>query len=342
MLQFSNKINKNVILATSYVITVIVAMIVFLTGGTSKVYPHFMYIPISIVASTNGKIQGVIHGAVSGFLLGPFMPLNVTTMEYQPINNWVFRMIMFITIAFVIGFFADYNKQQFEITNKKDREIVSAQTSMIYSLVKLTESRDDYTGKHIERVAEYCKLLAEKLGETKEYKGYVDQDFVDHIHMAAPLHDIGKVGIPDRILLKPGKLSEEEFEVMKSHTTIGANTLLEVKKKYPENMLLDMGISIAHYHHEKWNGSGYPEGLSGRDIPLEARIMALADAYDALRSKRVYKEPLSHEKTVDIIKKDSGSHFDPDIVNIFLQNEDEFRKIYEFYQEDHCALETAI
>lgn len=342
MLYNKIRLNKHIILLTSYLLAAAIAAIVFAIGGTSRVYSNFMYIPIALVASTNGRIHGIIHGAISGLVLGPFMPLNVTSMEYQPTINWIFRLIIYMIIAFVIGFFADYNKHQFEISSKKDREIVAAQTSVIYSLVKLTESRDDNTGKHIERVAEYCKLIAEKLRDTQEYKNSISNDFVEHIYWAAPLHDIGKVAMPDSVLLKPGKLTEEEFEIMKSHTTIGANTLLEVKKRYPENELLDIGISIANFHHEKWDGTGYPIGLSGKDIPLEARIMALADVYDALRSRRIYKEAFSHEKSVEIIKADKGTHFDPKIVDVFLEHEEEFRKIYEKYQDEICTLIPAI
>ncbi len=143
------------------------------------------------------------------------------------------------------------------------------------------------------------------------------------------MHDIGKVGIPDSILLKPGRLSAEEFEIMKTHTTIGAETLLEVKRKYPDNKFVEIGIKIAHYHHEKWDGTGYPEGLSGEDIPLSARIMAFADVYDALRSSRVYKEAYSHEESIEIIKQSGGTHFDPEILKVFLENEIEFKSTFE-------------
>ncbi len=147
----------------------------------------------------------------------------------------------------------------------------------IFSLVKLSESRDDYTGKHIERVSLFCQLLTSRLQSTLPYKKYINDDYIDNIYKASPLHDVGKVGIPDNILLKPGKLTNEEFEIMKTHTSIGADILLEVKNKFPNNRFLELGISIATYHHEKLDGSGYPYGLSGDKIPLSARIMALAD-----------------------------------------------------------------
>jgi len=145
------------------------------------------------------------------------------------------------------------------------------------------------------------------------------------------LHDIGKVGIPDSILLKPGKLSAEEYEMMKKHTIIGADTLAEVRDKYPDNRFLKLGISIARYHHERWDGTGYPEGLSGTAIPLSARIMAIVDVYDALRSNRVYKEAYSHEESLSIIKEGRNKHFDPVIVDVFVENEAEINRTFESY-----------
>jgi putative two-component system response regulator len=141
--------------------------------------------------------------------------------------------------------------------------------------------------------------------------------FIDNIYHAAPLHDIGKVGIPDKILLKPGKLTHEEFDIMKTHTTIGAATLEQVQARYPGNAFVNMGIALTRSHHEKWDGTGYPDGLAGKEIPLSGRIMALADVYDALRSNRPYKEAFSHEKSVGIILSGKGSHFDPAVVDAF-------------------------
>ena len=146
---------------------------------------------------------------------------------------------------------------------------------------------------------------------------------------ASPLHDIGKVGIPDKILLKPGKLTDEEFKIMKTHVNIGYDTLSKVAHQYDKNSFLKMGMDITLYHHEKWNGSGYNNGLSEDEIPLAARIMALSDVYDALRSKRVYKEAFSHDKSLEIIISSKGSHFDPILVDVFIQNHEEFKLLYE-------------
>ncbi len=171
-------------------------------------------------------------------------------------------------------------------------------------------------------------LIAKKLSLHTKYKGMINDDFIDILQKASPLHDIGKVGVRDVILLKPGELTLDEFEEMKLHTSLGANTLKEVYQKYPGNYFIKIGIEIAESHHEKWDGSGYPEGLCGDDIPLSARIMALVDVYDALRSKRVYKEAYSNEKTLKIIEQGRGKHFDTLIVDVFLEFQQEFDKVY--------------
>lgn len=311
-----------------YILSLIVVGIVYATGGTNKVYANLMYISIAINASVNGKKQGLIHAGISALLIGPFMPLDVALNISQKPINWILRLIIYLIIAFVNGFFADYFKKEFEESSKKDKQISEAQMATIYSLVKLAEFRDDDTGVHVERMAEYCKLLASKLLNISRYKYYLDEDYIDNIYKASTLHDIGKVGIPDRVLLKPGKLTNEEFDTMKTHTIIGCNTLLEVKGKYPNNKFLELGIRITQSHHEKWDGTGYPHGLNGEKIPLSARIVAIADVYDALRLKRVYKEAYSHEKSIEIIKQGRGTHFDPVLVDVFIENNEEFKNIY--------------
>lgn len=224
-----------------------------------------------------------------------------------------------------------YNNHLEELVNEKVHEITESQISTIFALVKLAESRDDDTGAHIERTSELCRLMAMYLKEDKRYKDIIDNKYIENIYKASPLHDIGKVGIPDRILLKKGKLTYEEFEIMKSHVEIGYETLKEVYDKYSLNSFLTMGMDIIRNHHEKWDGSGYPRGISGEDIPLSGRIMAIVDVYDALRSKRVYKEAFSHAKSMKIIHMSKGKHFDPRLVEVFLENHIEFRDRYDFF-----------
>jgi len=323
-----SKLKSKYILVISYAFSIAITILVYLAGGTNKVYTNLMYIPIAVVSSVSGKKHGIIHAGINGLLLGPFMPFDAAENIKQPALNWIIRLIMYVIIAYVIGFFSDHYKQEIEKVSIRDDEIFNAQMATIYSLVKLAESRDHNTGEHVLRVAELCRILAERLRCKDKYKNYINDDYIENIYKAAPLHDIGKVGISDNILLKPGKLTPEEFTVMKKHALIGENTLLEVKQKYPGYKFLEMAMHITRHHHEWWNGNGYPDGLSGDSIPLSARIMALADTYDALRSKRAYKEAYSHEKSREIIILGSGSHFDPDIVEAFIECEDEIAKIY--------------
>ena len=222
-----------------------------------------------------------------------------------------------------------YNEHLEELVEEKVKEIYASQIATIHALVKSAEARDDDTGAHIERTSAYCQLIAEKAFEAGVYHDIIDPDYAKNLAKASPLHDIGKVGIPDAILLKPGRLTDDEFMIMKTHVAVGYETLASVEKSYPGNAFLRLGMDIANGHHEKWDGSGYAGGLSGEDIPLSARIMALSDVYDALRSKRVYKDGFPHQKAVDIIAEGRGSHFDPLLVDIFLQHHLLFKEIFD-------------
>ena len=220
------------------------------------------------------------------------------------------------------------NRYLEEMVEEKVEEISNSQIATIKALANLAESRDDETGLHIERTQSFCFFLAAELREEfPEFQDIIDEKYIENLTRAAPLHDIGKVGIPDSILLKKGKLTPEEFEEIKKHTTIGAKSLEEARASYPNNDFINIGTKIARSHHEKWDGSGYPDGLAGTNIPLSARIMALADVYDALRSKRVYKPAFSHEKSHRIINEESGKHFDPTMVEAFNRLQEEFEEI---------------
>jgi putative two-component system response regulator len=210
---------------------------------------------------------------------------------------------------------------------------VSSRDVTIFSLAKLAESRDPETGAHLERMREYCRIIVEDLAEQSEFRDVVDGEFVQTIYLTSPLHDIGKVGVPDRILLKPGKLTAEEFEIMKQHTVVGGQTLDAALQAYPEAKYLQMARDIAWSHHEKFDGSGYPRGLAGDAIPLCGRIAALADVYDALTTKRVYKEAFSHQIAREIILDGSGKHFDPQIVDAFRRTEQEFIDVHDAFDD---------
>lgn len=199
------------------------------------------------------------------------------------------------------------------------RIITASQLATIFALAKLAETRDDDTGHHIERVQTFSRLIAVQMREMGMYAEQLTFVFIDTLFQTAALHDIGKVGIPDAILLKPGKLTEWEFAEMKKHCELGSNTLAEVQKRFPENQFLRMGVDIARSHQEKWDGSGYPDGLSGKKIPLSARIVSLADYYDALTSKRCYRKAIDHESACRMIRDGNDTHFDPDIVSAFFR-----------------------
>lgn len=202
--------------------------------------------------------------------------------------------------------------------------------SSLLALTKISEEKDQDTGEHLVRMREYSTKLTKLMKRDSRFKHRIDSKFVIDIEKFSPMHDIGKVGIPDRILLKPGKLSYDEFEVMKTHTTNGAKVLREAENniKRSGKSMFEMGIDIAETHHEKWDGSGYPKGLKGSEIPLAGRIVALADVLDALLTRRPYKEPFSFERAMEIIHEGKGNHFDPDIVEIFEDNIDSFKYIY--------------
>ncbi|MDR1289577.1 MAG: response regulator [Planctomycetaceae bacterium] len=204
----------------------------------------------------------------------------------------------------------------------------------IFALAKLAESRDVDTGAHLERVQYYCRTLAQRMAMIEKYQDVIDPEFVRLIFQTSPLHDIGKVGIPDSVLLKPGRLDPHEFNIMKTHTTIAAQTLDATLSKFPGASFLKMARDIAATHHEKYDGSGYPNGLIGEDIPLCGRIIALADVYDALISKRVYKQAFTHESAKSIIIEGRCKHFDPDVVDCFLDMEEQFIAIHKRFSEE--------
>ncbi|NUM54728.1 MAG: two-component system response regulator [Candidatus Hydrogenedentes bacterium] len=211
--------------------------------------------------------------------------------------------------------------------HERTAEVERTQQATVFGLARLAESRDPETGEHLERMRRYVREIAVEMATWAKYDRVIDSGFVETLYYSSPLHDIGKVGIPDAILLKPGKLSPEEFDIMKTHALIGGDTLKDADEEAGGNSFLAMGRDIAYYHHEKWDGSGYPHGMLGPDIPLPARIVALGDAYDAMTTKRPYKEPFSHEKTRQIILDAAGQHFDPEVVEAFLKREQRFIRI---------------
>lgn len=223
---------------------------------------------------------------------------------------------------------------------KRTAEIEAIQDAAIIAMTSLAETRDSETGNHIYRTQYYTLALAQHLQHHPHFSTQLTDETIQLIYKSAPLHDIGKVGIPDRVLLKPGKLTEDEFEMMKKHTTLGFRALEHAEHIIGMSVnFLAIAKEIAKSHHEHWDGSGYPEGLAGEKIPLAARLMALGDVYDALVSKRIYKPSISHEDAVKIITKGKGQHFDPDIVDAFLDLQEKFKSISEKYTDSFYDLD---
>ncbi|MBC8392015.1 MAG: HD domain-containing protein [Deltaproteobacteria bacterium] len=225
-----------------------------------------------------------------------------------------------------IGMISEQINSMVRDLKEQNRQIHITQDVTIHAMAGLAETRDNETGAHIRRTQNYVRYLAIQLKSQAKFSADLTPEIIELLYKSAPLHDVGKVGVPDRILLKPGKLTDEEFAEMKKHTTYGHDAIKMAEKDLGTTSFLRIAREIAYTHHEKWDGSGYPQGFAGEDIPVSGRLMALADVYDALISKRVYKPPITHTKAVKIIKERKGNHFDPDIVDAFLKIESEFQK----------------
>ena len=210
---------------------------------------------------------------------------------------------------------------------RRAQDLVRTRDAVIIGLAKLAEARDTDTGHHLDRIGLYCTSLASSLRRDPEYRRLVSPGFVRLIRVSSALHDIGKVGVEDAILLKPDKLTDEERTKIQAHTVLGGKCLQRIEQQLGTSNFLDMAREITLYHHECWDGSGYPFGLKGEQIPLAARIVSIADVYDALAFKRVYKTALSHETCVDIIRTGAGDRFDPELVKVFLETQAQFREI---------------
>ncbi len=223
---------------------------------------------------------------------------------------------------------------------KRTEEVTAIQDVTILALASLAETRDVDTGNHLRRTQFYVKALAEKLRDHPRFAAFLSTANIEKWFKSAPLHDIGKVGIPDHILLKPGRLEADEFEIMKTHTTLGYNAILNAEKALGTHVeFLSIAMSIALSHQEKWDGSGYPQGLAGDDIPIAARLMAVADVYDALISRRVYKEPMPHALAVQTMHLGRAHHFDADVLDAFEAIQEEFRAIAQRFADSDADLE---
>ena len=271
---------------------------------------------LTAMSATEDERQGLELGAAD-YITKPISPSIVLARVRTQIENKA-----------AADFLRDQNSFLDAEVHRRGQELAAIQDVTVLAMASLAETRDSDTGNHIRRTQHYVRALAEKLQDHPRFGYFLSDKTIDALYKSAPLHDIGKVGIPDRILLKPGKFTPDEFEIMKTHTTLGRAAILAAEKQLGMQVeFLSHAKDIAYYHQEKWDGSGYPEGLQGDAIPISARLMAVADVYDALISRRVYKEGMPHEKAVAIIREGRGSHFDPDMVDAFLELEDAFQAI---------------
>jgi putative two-component system response regulator len=280
---------------------------------------RFKDIPViylSVLTDTADKVKAFERGGVD-YIEKPF--------QLQEVRA---RVETHLKLRFFQKQLETYNNNLKQMVKEKVKEISDSQMATIFALAKLAETHDKDTGDHLRRMQLFSGVLASKMSVLPKYKDRINVEFIDNLQKASSLHDIGKVGVRDVILLKPAKLTFEEFEEMKQHTSLGAGTLEEVYQVYPSNYFIKTGVEIARSHHEKWDGSGYPEGLYEDEIPLSAQIVGMVDVYDALRSKRIYKEAYSAKETREIIIQGSGKQFDPLIVETFLEIEKEFDKVY--------------
>jgi putative two-component system response regulator len=263
---------------------------------------------ITAMGESGDEAKGLELGAVD-YIIKPFIPALVKARVHNQLELKLHR---------------DHLE---ELVRERTRELALTREVTIETLADLAETRDPETGGHIKRTQGFVRALARAIKDLVPYAGLLDDAYIELLYLSAPLHDIGKVGVPDAILNKPGKLTDEEFARMKEHCVIGYKALLGAQKRLGESSFLRLAGEVALTHHEKWDGSGYPKGLRGEEIPISGRLMAIADVYDALTCRRVYKPPFPHEQAMGIITEGRGRHFDPALVDALLSIEGEFRRI---------------
>jgi putative two-component system response regulator len=277
-------------------------------------HPDVPVIMVTAVADDDDLHQEALEAGVNDFLSKPLNQIHFKLRVENLLKLHKSNLLL-----------SDRAKLLEEEVNQAVKQINEREFETLDTLGRTAEYKDPETGAHVARVAHYAKMLAKEYG--------LDEDIQTTIFHASPFHDIGKVGIPDRVLLKPGRLDEDEFEIMKTHSIIGYDILKNATSKY-----LVAGGRIALTHHEKYDGTGYPKGLVAQDIPIEGRIVAVADVFDALTSKRPYKEPWSFERAIGLLQEESGKHFDPKIVDIFIKNIEQVKEIHDRYQEEEINI----
>jgi CHASE2 domain-containing sensor protein len=282
--------------------------------------PGFLLTGLMARARAMWGLAAVIP-AMTGIWLGGYWLLAYRQTFLPPLLPVATLLLVFLLLTSLRFLQADREVRE------RTRKLALTQGAIIQSLASLAETRHHETGGHIQRTRHYMRVLADRLKDHPRFHHYLDDATIDLLFRLAPLHDIGKVGVPDEILLKPGQLTPEEFEKMKQHTLYGSETIRLAKQLLGEESFLQMADEITLNHHEKWDGTGYPHGLKGEEIPIPGRIMAVADVYDAITHYRKYQGAFSHEEAVRVMVGDRGTHFDPDVLDAFLEVQEEFRQI---------------
>jgi HD-GYP domain-containing protein (c-di-GMP phosphodiesterase class II) len=300
---FSQRRDSGIILLFVVFFEFAIAAIVYFTGGTKYVYLQFMYLPVMLGGLLFGSVGGVIVASIAGLLLGPFMPLEVEKNLAQPTLSWIVRTGFFCLIGGSSGVLSSLLRQRMRMIESVAQELSVTYGRTLHALVSLIQERDDKTADHSERVAYNAVVIGRELG--------VNQDHLETLYWSGILHDLGKIGISELILNKPGPLTPEERLEMQRHPIIGARVLLNASPDFAPI------AKAVRSHHERWDGTGYPDQLKNDSIPLAARVLTVLDVFEALTSKRPYREPMSTRDALLFLRENAGTHFDPKIVDIF-------------------------
>ncbi|MEX0641855.1 MAG: HD domain-containing phosphohydrolase [Pirellulales bacterium] len=333
------------------------------THNTPAPEGQLLWTPIEEATAKSTPVRGVIefdgqqHVAIaqqqtSGGYLVRYVPSASLTFSLGELKGstqlagvitllWVSALLGLVVFLIITRLYDEQARKRSQWETQSLAQIQSLQKTrdgIVFGLAKLAEFRDQETGYHLERISAFAARLAAALRRRAKFRDRIDADFPRMLAVSAVLHDIGKVGVPDAILLKPGPLTPDERAIMQQHTQIGDQCIAEIERRLGNSNFLRVAGEIARSHHERWDGSGYPSGLSGEAIPLAARIVAIVDVYDALSSRRVYKEALPHDACVEVIRSESGRHFDPELVTVFLEIESELRDIARKYSRETAPL----
>ena len=283
---------------------------------------HIPVIFLTARDDVEGELEGLSLGAID-YITKPFSPVLLLK-----------RIETHLLIELQKKELVNYNNNLQDMVEKKTKSVLELQNAILKTVAELVEFRDNTTGGHIERTTSYLGILLDALSVVGLYEEEISSWDLKLVLQSAQLHDVGKIAIRDNILQKPGKLTDEEFTEIKRHTTVGKEIIEKIKKKTSERTFLEHAEIFAATHHEKWDGNGYPQGLKGLDIPLQGRLMAIADVYDALVSDRPYKKAFSHEDAVHIISAGKGTHFEPTLVDLFLKVDDQFNHIAKTFKHE--------